>query len=650
MKRRRTFQQSLPGLGRIIGRLWPEIRKHRLLIVGSLLALLAEVALRALEPWPLKFIFDRVLEVKPHGSRTASLHFLDSLPAGALLGVAALAIIVFTGLRALAEYANTIGFALVGNRVLTQVRAQVFRHLQGLSLSFHTRARSGDLILRVMGDIHMLKDVVVTAALPLLANTLILLGMVALMFWLHWKLTLLALVVLPLFWLSTLSLTRRIQQAARNQRMRESAMAASAAESIGAIRIVQALCLEGLFADIFCKRNLQSQKEDVKSARLMAALGRTVGFLTAISTALVLWYGGHLVLDGELTAGDLLLFLAWLRAATKPVQEFAKYTGRLAKASASGERILDLLERTADVRDLPGAVVAAPFQGAVRFEAVSFGYEKNRPVLRDLSFEIRPGQHVAFVGPSGIGKTTILSLLLRLYDPKRGRVLIDGRDVRDYTLASLRSQIGIVLQDSVLFAASVRENIIHGFSGANREEVEAAARLANAHDFIQAMPEGYESIVGERGVTLSGGQRQRIAIARTAIRKASILLLDEPTTGLDEQNQQLVMAALDRLTEGRTTLLVTHDLQTAARADLIFYLDHGQMLETGSHADLLQANGRYAAMFHLQSLNRDSFSLNGALSGNGEQPANGIGSFASPTATEKSNAPSKRVYHDPSNA
>jgi ATP-binding cassette subfamily B protein len=627
MKRRRTFPESLPGLRRIIARFWPEIRKHRLLMAGSFLALLAEVGFRALEPWPLKFIFDQVFKTK-HEGRFASVPFLDTLSPFTLLAASALAIILFTGLRALAEYANTIGFAKVGSRILTQVRAQSFHHLQGLSLAFHTRARSGDLILRVMSDINMLKDVIVTAALPLLADALILLVMVVLMFCLQWKLALLAMVVLPLFWLSTVSLTRRIQHAARNQRHRESAMAASAAESISAIHIVQALCLEGLFSDSFCRRNSDSQKEDVKGARLMATLGRTVGFLTAISTALVLWYGGYLVLERRLSAGELIVFLAYLRGATKPLQEFAKYTGRLAKATAAGERVLELLDRKADVHDIPGAVVAPPFQGAIQFEAVTFSYVKNRVVLEDVNFEVKPGQQVALVGPSGIGKSTILSLILRLYDPKRGRVVIDGRDVRDYTLNSLRSQIGIVLQDSVLFAASVRENILYGCPGASTEEILAAARLANAHDFIEAMPEGYESIVGERGVTLSGGQRQRIAIARAAIRKAPILLLDEPTTGLDEENQRMVLQALGRLSQGRTTLLVTHDLQTAAHVDRIFYLDHGHMLESGSHADLIQANGRYAALFRLQAANR--VHADGLQIGNGEQSGNGFAHIASP--------------------
>jgi ATP-binding cassette, subfamily B, bacterial len=649
MKHRRTFQQSLPGLGRIIRTFWPEIRKQRLLMAGSFLALLAEVGLRALEPWPLKFIFDRVFSSK-HAGKFASVPFLDTLSPLTLLAASALAIILFTGLRALAEYANTIGFAKIGSRILTQVRAQVFRHLQGLSLAFHTRARSGDLILRVMSDINMLKDVIVTAALPLLADALVLLVMVVLMFCLQWKLALMAMVVLPLFWLSTVSLTRRIQQAARNQRHRESAMAASAAESISAIHIVQALCLEGLFADSFCRRNSESQKQDVKGARLMAALGRTVGFLTAISTALVLWYGGSLVFHEKLSTGDLLVFLAYLRAATKPLQEFAKYTGRLAKATAAGERVLDLLDRTAEVRDLPGAFVASPFQGAVRFEAVSFAYVKKRPVLTDITFEVRPGQHVALVGPSGIGKSTILSLLLRLYDPLGGRVLIDDRDIRDYTLASLRSQISVVLQDSVLFAASVRDNIAYGCPQASAEEIEAAARLANAHEFIQAMSQGYETIVGERGVTLSGGQRQRIAIARAAIRKAPILLLDEPTTGLDEENQRMVLEALERLAQGRTTLLVSHDLQTAARADWILYLGHGQMLEAGSHADLIRANGRYAALFRLQAANLDRLHPAGIQNGNGEQTGNGFGPFPAITPIEKTQTVKDQMTHGQSDA
>jgi ATP-binding cassette subfamily B protein len=571
-----------------------------------MLALIAEVVLRVLEPIPLKFVIDLVSGSK-HSHGRVFLSWVQNLDASTILALSALAIVVLTGLRALADYANTIGFALVGNRVLTRVRNELYRHLQGLSLSFHNKARSGDLILRVMSDVSMVKDVAVTAALPLLASGLIFVGMVGVMFWLQWKLALLALAFLPLLWFWTFRLGRRIQQAARKQRKRESAMAASAAEAIGAIKIVQTLCLEGVFADSFLRRNKKSMKEDVKGARLSAALGRTAGFLIAASTALVLWYGVRLVLSGELSPGDLVVFLAYLKMAYRPIQEFAKYTARLAKASAAGERVLDLLDRTPEVRDLPGAVPAPPLTGAVCFEGVSFAYEAGRPVLDGIDFAVNPSEHVALVGPSGIGKSTIVSLMLRLYDPMQGRVLIDGHDLREYTLASLRSQISVVLQDTLLFAASVRDNIAYGAQNATKEEIEAAARLANAHDFIQALPAGFDTPLGERGVTLSAGQRQRIAIARAAVRRSPILILDEPATGLDEENQRAVLEALERLAEGRTTFSVTHDLQHAARADLILYLEHGRVFERGTQEELLQTNGRYAHLYRLQNSALDDY-------------------------------------------
>ena len=598
MARRRTLQASLPGLRRILRHFWPLIRKQRLLIAGSLAALFAEVFLRVLEPWPLKFIFDHVL--RHHGGARRAGNFLDDLEPATLLVLSALAIIVIVGLRALADYACRIGFALVGNNVLTAARNDVFRHLQRLSQSFHTKAKSGDLLLRVMSDINMLKDVTVTSALPLVANVLVLAGMLTMMFFLHWQLALLALVTLPIFWFWTVLFSRRIHQAARKQRKREAAMAATAAEVIGGIKTVQALSLEERFADAFVCRNKASLKQDVKSARLSAALGRTVAFLVAASTALVLWYGAHLVLAGELTPGDLIVFMAYLRNGFRPVQDFAKYSARLAKAAAAGERVINLLDQTPEVCDLPGARAAPVFQGAIRFEGVSFAYEPGQNVFEQIDFEVPPGHQVAVVGPSGIGKSTLVNLLLRFYDPIWGRVRIDGADIREFTLTSLRSQISVVLQDTFLFAASVRDNIAYGTPGASAEAIESAARVANAHDFILALPRGYDTVLGERGLTLSGGQRQRIAIARAAVRQAPILILDEPATGLDEENERAVLEALDRLAQNRTTFFITHDLKLAARTDRILYLEQGEVLEQGTHTDLIQASGRYAALYNLQ--------------------------------------------------
>jgi ATP-binding cassette subfamily B protein len=412
---------------------------------------------------------------------------------------------------------------------------------------------------------------------------------------------LIAVGVFPAFWLRSVSVGRRIREVAKKQRQREGAMAATFTESISAIKTVQALSLEETFARAFSSESEKSLKQDVKGKRLSAGLERSLDVIIALATAGVLWYGTVLVLRKTLTPGELLVFLAYLKSAYRPVQDFAKYTGRLAKASAAGERVIDLLERVPDVRDLPGAVRAPALVGSVQFENVGFAYEHGQATLSGIDVAILRGQQVALVGPSGGGKSTLVSLILRLYDPVTGRIMIDGRDVREFTLESLRSQISVVLQDNVLFAASVADNIACGSPGATTEQVQAAARLANAHEFICALPQGYDTILGERGATLSHGQRQRIAIARAAIRKAPILILDEPTTSLDKENQRAVLEALRRLAERRTTFFITHDLHQCAAMDLILFLDHGRIVERGSHAELLRADGRYSAWFQLRT-------------------------------------------------
>ncbi len=603
MSQPKSLKSALPGFWRIVRRFWPYLREQRWLIIVSFLAMLAEVGLRLLAPWPLKFIFDHVIVVTP-GESTPGLAALETLDPIILLTLAALAIIIIAGLRAAATYGNKIGLALIGTRVLTQVRRDLYRHLQMLSLSFHTKAKSGDLVTRLIGDIGRLREVAITAILPLLVRILTLVGMLSLMLWLNWELALVALAIFPLFLLTTIRLGGRIQGVAREQRKREGAMAATAAEAINAIKVVQALSIEEPLEDAFVSQNQKSFKEGVKGKRLTAGLERRVEMMVAIGTALVLWYGARLVLQGSLSPGDLLVFVAYLKSAFRPMQDLAKYTGRIAKATASGERVLDVLATTPEIQDQPEAIAAPPFRGVVCFENVSFAYEAEYPVLKNLNLEAQPGQQIALVGPSGAGKSTLASLLLRLYDPTEGRIVLDGRDIREYKVASVRKQIGIVLQDNVLFGVSARDNIAYGYLDATDEEIKAAARLANAHDFISALPQGYDTILGERGATLSGGERQRIAIARAAIRQAPLIILDEPTTGLDKQNEQLVLEALDRLTQSRTTFTIAHNLRTVEHADLILYLEEGQMIECGTHAELMRLGGRYATMYALQTMDR----------------------------------------------
>ncbi len=578
MARPETLMESVPTLRRFLRHFAPELRQQRALVAGSFAAIFAEVFLRLLEPWPLALVIDRVLGLG-RGGNAADIGALRELEPTTLLWVAALALVTIAGLRAVTAYLSTVGFALAGNRVLTEVRNTLYRRLQELSLAFHTRARSGDLVMRVIGDVGMVREVVVTAVLPLLANLVILAGMLSVMLWMQWQLTLVALCTVPLFWLSTSRLGRRIRAVARKQRRREGNLAAQAAETLGGIETMQALSLDREFAQAFVRQSEGSLREGVQGKRLSARLERSVDVLVALATALVLFLGARVVLRGGLSPGELVVFLTYLKGVSRPVRNFAKYTARLARASAAAERVLEVLERQPDVRDLPGARDASPFRGAVRFERAAFAYGDDKPVLSGVDLAVEPGERVAVVGASGAGKSTLVSAILRLQDPREGRVLIDGEDVRSFTLASLRRQVSIVLQDTVLFAASVRDNIAFGAPGAGIREIEAAARRANAHEFIAKLPDGYDTQIGERGLDLSVGQRQRIAIARASISAAPIVILDEPLAGLDDANARAVAGALDRLTQGRTTFLISHDRAHPVRCDRILVVEGGRVLE-----------------------------------------------------------------------
>jgi ATP-binding cassette subfamily B protein len=597
MKRETKSRDSIAIAGRLFRVFRSEIAREKSLLLLSAATVLCGVAFRTLEPWPLKFIYDAIFHAKNQGLPFPGL--LNSSPQ-VIVGIAALSMIAITGLAGTFDYASSISMAHAASRILAEIRGRLFRHLANLSISFHGRNKTGELTTHVTYDIDRMREVTVSSVLPFVTNTLTLSAMVAVMFWMNWQLGCIVIVAFPIFFWAVYRLTTRINSVARELRIREGTIASTTTETISSIRTVQALSLQPRFHDVFSVANKESLEAGNKVQELAAGLERIVDLLATSTTAAVLWFGVHKVLHSRLTPGDLIVFVNYLRVAFKPLRQLSKYLGQMAKALASGDHILTLLGTSPEIQDGPQSRLAPSFSGHIHFENVSFSYRPNQPVLRDISFDIKPGERVAIVGSSGSGKSTLASLLLRFHDPVGGRILIDGNDIRDYTLESLRSQISIVMQDSPLFAVSVHDNIAFGTATATQEDVLLAAHIANAHSFVAQMPHQYETVLGERGASLSGGQRQRIAIARAAIRQAPILILDEPTTGLDRKNEREVAAALNRLSAGRTTLLITHDLHAAQDADLVIVLSDGRISECGTHDHLMSINGEYAAMFRRQ--------------------------------------------------
>ena len=603
MPRNSGFLQNLNTLFRFSKYCSPILKKQSSILSLSFLALFGQILFQILQPWPLKFVIDRIVSYDRTGGPEI-FKIIESFDTTTLLIFSAIAFILIASMKALSSYSTTVGFATVGNRLLTQIRNLLYRHIQYLSLSFHTKMRSGDLLLRVMNDVTMLKEVSVTAFLPLIGNIFALIGMFAVMFWMHWQLAILSTVVIPLFFFSAIKKSNKIHSLARKQRSRESVMASTVSESIGAIKDIQAMSLTDIFFNAFSNQSNKTLNQDVKVRKLQASIERTVDVLIAVATALVMWYGASLVIGNELTPGELIVFLSYLGTAFRPLRNFAKYSGRIAKASAACERVLEILETKQDVHDTSNAIEAKHYDGHIIFKNVKFEYEKGKVVLDNINFELKAGMRIAIVGLSGSGKSTLVNLILRLYDCTEGSIFIDGKDIRDYKLFSHRNQISVVLQDNVLFASSIKDNISYGGIDIDEKDVKNAAILAKADEFIMSLPNGYDTVIGERGVTLSKGQRQRIAIARAAIRKKPIIILDEPTTGLDRQNEHQVIEALDDLTTGKTTFLITHNLEHASKMDVVLYLENGKLIEYGKHKDLINKTaGKYSLLYKVHNQN-----------------------------------------------
>lgn len=567
----------------------------------ALVAVVVEGATDLLDPWPLKIVFDYVIGSKQMPGRLAAMvtstFGQDKL---AVLNFAAAAVVVIAAVGAVSSYAEKYLTTKVGQWVMHDLRKTLYHHIQRLSLAFYDQQKTGDLISRVTGDIDAIQDFVSQALLGMLVNALTLAGMLAVMFYLNWRFTLIGLSVAPFLFLVVYSFTHRIKKASREVRKKESEIVSVVQEVLSSIRVVKAFARESYEDQRFEEQSLENVEMALRARRIKAKLAPTVESIMAVGTCLVLWYGARLVLSGELTSGALLVFLLYLGKMYKPMRELSKMTDTISKAGVGFERVKEVLETERQVRNLPGARRAPNFKGHIEFDQVSFGYTPERLTLKDVSLEIKPGQIAALVGRTGAGKTTIISLISRLYDPVQGQVKIDSVDVRSYKLKSVRRQISFVLQENLLFRAPVWQNIAYGRPEATRDEIIQAAQFANAHEFIEKMPDEYDTMVGERGVTLSGGQRQRIAIARAIIRNSPILIMDEPTSGLDAASEELVFEALDRLMEGKTSILIAHRLSTVTRADVIFVVNDGVIMEQGKHQELLEKGGLYAELYEIQ--------------------------------------------------
>jgi len=585
------------------------LRPHRSVLAVAFLAVLGEAATDLLEPWPLKIVFDYVFGTKPMPAwLSGALSTTFGLNKVAILHFAVLAVIVIALVGALSAYAEKYLTTSVGQWVMHDLRRVLYHHIQRLSLAYHDRKSTGDLISTVTADIDSIQDFISQALLGIVVNVLTLVGMLGVMFYLNWRFTLIALSVTPFLFSVVYIYTRRIKQASRALRKKEGEVVSVVAEVFSSMRVVKAFAREDYEEARLAQQSLENVEVALRARSLKAKLAPAVQIIVAVGTCLVLWYGVNLVLTNQMTAGSLLVFLLYLGKMYKPMRDLSKMTDTMSKAAVGYERIREVIETENEIRNLPGAKPAPSFRGKIEFDHVHFAYEKGYGTLTDVNLRVEPGQLAALVGPTGAGKTTIVNLIGRSYDPQRGVVKIDGRDVRSYKLKSLRRQISYVLQDTILFKAPVWQNIAYGRPEASREEILRAAESANADEFIRNMPQQYDTMLGEKGVNLSGGQRQRIAIARAIIRNAPVLILDEPTSALDAESEELVFEALGRLMAGRTTIVIAHRLATVRRADVIFVIDKGTVIERGTHEALLAAGGLYSNLYDIQFRNEEEMS------------------------------------------
>jgi ABC-type multidrug transport system fused ATPase/permease subunit len=592
---------SLRRLRVVAADLVPYLQPVRREVWAAIACSVGVVATSIARPWPIKIVFDYALLPDQRVKWVFPYALIKGYGPMGVASIACGLLLVISLLWGLFTYLQRFLIASAGQKVTYGVRRKLFAHLQRLSIGYHRSQRMGDLLLRVTGDVNMMREMFVDAVVIIFSEGLVLVTMIVVMMLIDWQLTMISVAVLPFLMLSVFGISRELRTAVRKNRQREGRVAALIGEMLQAITVIQAFGREEFEEEKFLSSNRKNLNQGLRTVRLEAKLERISEVMIALGTGAVLWMGVARVMAGILTPGDLIVFTTYLSNMYRPLRRVARVTGRLSKATVCAERVLAVLHADDRVKTKADAVPAPPLSGRVTFKHVGFSYRRGTPVLTDVSFTALPGKTVAIVGPNGAGKSTLCAMLPRLFDPAEGTITVDGAKIHHFRIDSVREQIGVVLQHPLLFEGTIASNIAYGKLGATRDEIEQAAREADAHDFIMELSAGYDTHVGERGDTLSGGQRQKIAIARAMIKQPVILVLDEPTAALDASSAAQLNHTLRRVAAGKTTFRVGHRIAELRDSDMIVVIEHGRVSQMGSHEELMKQDGWYGKMYRLQA-------------------------------------------------